>query len=439
MSEQEPRSIDGSIGSRIRIILGDTGSEYLVLLNEDNGNQKWQTKSWNNIPVAVAKQINNCTAKSRIIKHIDFGPTGAWYVNGIRLDGSGNHCWWNDTENGDSIRETTREETRVTFGSTDDDGEETFVSIAGRNGYSFSNVRHDLSSRIKRIHARRKKINFVRLFADSGYYISDDESEWYNVGSHCSNDLEERESSDVCDVAVAGDGSWVVIGEHNYTSSTGVSSSLTKLLSRFYKQQRERQINRKEEIKHFHATQRLIRMVQESIEQNLLKRKKERERRERERLEQERRERERLEQERLEQELLEQEHLEQERLEQELLEREIAAAREAQDRTNELELMKEAKSIEELEKLVNNRKRALQTSLSTLPPTRRARISVQTTTKMLVECVVCRDKEARLAVVPCGHQCLCDNCATQLLVSPEPNCPLCRGHIQRTLKIFTHG
>eukprot|EP00548_Thalassiothrix_antarctica_P007690 CAMPEP_0194150702 /NCGR_PEP_ID=MMETSP0152-20130528/44766_1 /TAXON_ID=1049557 /ORGANISM="Thalassiothrix antarctica, Strain L6-D1" /LENGTH=82 /DNA_ID=CAMNT_0038853887 /DNA_START=17 /DNA_END=262 /DNA_ORIENTATION=+ len=76
-----PRPINGSIGSRIRVILGDTGDEWLLLLENDDGDAKWQTKDWNNIPCGVAKQINNCTAKDRDIKHVDFGPTGAWYIN----------------------------------------------------------------------------------------------------------------------------------------------------------------------------------------------------------------------------------------------------------------------------------------------------------------------------------------------------------------------
>merc|ERR1712151_1152091 len=48
-------------------------------------------------------------------------------------------------------------------------------------------------------------------------------------------------------------------------------------------------------------------------------------------------------------------------------------------------------------------------------------------------CVICMDKEAAYAVVPCGHQCLCQTCSQQTL------CPICRGPLESTLKIFVAG
>uniref|UniRef100_A0A8C6S8R2 E3 ubiquitin-protein ligase NEURL3 n=1 Tax=Neogobius melanostomus TaxID=47308 RepID=A0A8C6S8R2_9GOBI len=41
------------------------------------------------------------------------------------------------------------------------------------------------------------------------------------------------------------------------------------------------------------------------------------------------------------------------------------------------------------------------------------------------ECVVCLAKEARIIVKPCGHQCLCTNCAIRVL-EDFGTCPLCR-------------
>ena len=46
-------------------------------------------------------------------------------------------------------------------------------------------------------------------------------------------------------------------------------------------------------------------------------------------------------------------------------------------------------------------------------------------------CVICLEREASLAVVPCGHQCVCPGDSQALKV-----CPICRGPIQSFLRIF---
>lgn len=43
-------------------------------------------------------------------------------------------------------------------------------------------------------------------------------------------------------------------------------------------------------------------------------------------------------------------------------------------------------------------------------------------------CVVCWDKENDVVIVPCGHFCLCQNCAEVLQKSTQ-KCPLCRSKI----------
>lgn len=55
------------------------------------------------------------------------------------------------------------------------------------------------------------------------------------------------------------------------------------------------------------------------------------------------------------------------------------------------------------------------------------------------ECVVCKEKSATRAIIPCGHLCLCDACTHSLLKqsSALQYCPLCRGNLLSTLKIYT--
>jgi hypothetical protein len=51
-------------------------------------------------------------------------------------------------------------------------------------------------------------------------------------------------------------------------------------------------------------------------------------------------------------------------------------------------------------------------------------------------CVVCFDAPKDHAIVPCGHVCVCEACAEQLTKTRTPMCPVCRGPIRETMKVF---
>lgn len=50
-------------------------------------------------------------------------------------------------------------------------------------------------------------------------------------------------------------------------------------------------------------------------------------------------------------------------------------------------------------------------------------------------CVVCFHGASEHAIVPCGHRCLCETCSTKFQHA-DALCPVCRGPVQFTLKIF---
>ena len=66
-------------------------------------------------------------------------------------------------------------------------------------------------------------------------------------------------------------------------------------------------------------------------------------------------------------------------------------------------------------------------------------------------CVICQDAPNTMAVVPCGHKCLCEGCAELLGAQgrssrsgkvPEavsPPCPICRGPVQMVMKVHEAG
>ena len=254
-----PDRITGSAGSRVRLIFGDNGNEWLLLLNHDNGDTKWQVKDWKGIPGAVAKQINNCTAKGRDVKEVDFGPDGAWFVNGKKPDGSMSHSWWGGTVALDDIKS----HHKVSFG-TCLDGCEASVLIDGRNGYECKNVHNDVVERLKRINGKNKEIHFVRLFHHNRYIISDEEGmEWRLNNDHC--DTEIRKPGKIEEVAMAGDGSWVIIRENKFVSSMGVDRDLEQKLSKFFSDQHRWANARRQDIRN--ARERLAREQEEEERQ----------------------------------------------------------------------------------------------------------------------------------------------------------------------------
>jgi hypothetical protein len=51
-------------------------------------------------------------------------------------------------------------------------------------------------------------------------------------------------------------------------------------------------------------------------------------------------------------------------------------------------------------------------------------------------CVVCFDAPKEYIIVPCGHLCVCEACAERLTKTRTPMCPVCRGPIRETMKVF---
>jgi hypothetical protein len=51
-------------------------------------------------------------------------------------------------------------------------------------------------------------------------------------------------------------------------------------------------------------------------------------------------------------------------------------------------------------------------------------------------CAVSFDAPKEYIIVPCGHQCVCGACAEQLTKTRTPMCPVCRGPIRETMKVF---
>ena len=416
-----PRPVIGSVGDRIRLIFGHTGDDWLLLLNHDNGDTKWQVKDWKgNIPDAVGKQINNCTAKGRDIKHVDFGLDGAWFVEGEKPDGTGNHSWWGGTMVGNDIEPGHK----VSFGTNAHDCE-THTLIDGRNSYQLSNnINNSLGQRIKRLNNKNKAIEYIRLFHDNYYFISDDEGENWSLPEYPRDEV--SLPGNVKEVALAKDGSWLVIRDNKYVASNGVDKDLTRKLSKFISDQRGWETTRRREIQSAHDRNRLEREALVEATEQL------------ERLAEERRERLRLEQEQERDAFLAAQREDRERAQRETREADLASQerveRDAATRISSLEAKLERRYLDEASESLQRRKQAL---LDEMPANVRSRsvLSNDQETATNSTCVVCLERQANFAVVPCGHVCLCSTCS-DICTGDDRPCPLCRVDIQSTLRIY---
>ena len=311
---------------------------------------------------------------------------------------------------------------------------EQYVIVQGDNGYCCSGlVSSELTERLKGIHDKRKSVKFVRLFENKQFYVKDDEGSMWavNNNAHLGEELKKASGQGIHDVAVAGDGSWIVIRENHAVTSRGVDKKLVDKLTTFYQQQRQRFNNRNREINEAH---RLIRLEREERERE------ERERREREERErrqrQEEEERQRIQRAKEEAEKAEKER---QRIENEKLELHAATRISKLEAHLEERAIEEAKDIKQMETSLSKRKRALRQSLECLPEASRSRVGLdeERRTESRSLCVICHDREAEHAVIPCGHLCLCSDCSTDYRsLGVSQSCPLCRGTVQGTLKIY---
>ena len=271
-----PRSISGSAGSRIKLLLGETGSDYLYFFDEDNGDSQWQSRGWSvatgGLPNDLAKQLNNVSAKGRYVKEVSFGPNGEWFVNGEKRDGTGEHSWWGGCNNAsEDIKQLTTGDSghrlRLCFGPSST----TYLIVQGNHGYSGSwNLDDGLLSRLKEINRRKGKVKIVKMFPGGGYFISDDGGmQWQGLNSHLEKEI--RKPGAISDVVVASDGSWVIIRPNHYVSSTGVSEEVKNLLLQFFNRHKKCQNARSLKIRQYIDTIKCIAQIKKECDARIKK------------------------------------------------------------------------------------------------------------------------------------------------------------------------
>ena len=111
----------------------------------------------------------------------------------------------------------------------------------------------------------------------------------------------------------------------------------------------------------------------------------------------------------------------------------------------EKRLIEEAKDIKEMETMLRKRKRSFLATKESMPPESQSRITIDNDTISNSDgsnqntCVICQDNDSIMAVIPCGHLCLCNGCSNVCMggQNGQRNCPICRGNMQSVLRIYS--
>jgi hypothetical protein len=289
------------------------------------------------------------------------------------------------------------------------------VVLHDRNNCHYENIPTDLERRILRVKRSNGTIHFIRLFHCGGYFISDSNGEDWG-GLHLGVSRELGRPGLVRDVAIARNGSWIVFRDHGFSSSPSIDTELVEQLTEFYVRQNHRKEVREREIQHFQEarlTEELVELagaIREQLQEAVTL--------ERERMAAETRERQRL-------------------------ERETASIIDL--------LSRQIQQHQDLRSAADEKAQQIVSRLGSLTPTHRSyveeRIGRDACERLVASstsssssgavCVVCQDSPAEHALVPCGHQCLCQDCSAQIMRTQQlAVCPLCRVRATSTLKIY---
>ena len=52
------------------------------------------------------------------------------------------------------------------------------------------------------------------------------------------------------------------------------------------------------------------------------------------------------------------------------------------------------------------------------------------------QCSVCLAEIAEVVIQPCGHVCICRDCADTIMENIDRKCPICRGRIKRIQNVY---
>lgn len=199
-----------------------------VVLFGDNG------YSTHNVPKELNDELSKLNDDGKVIKQVAFTSDGGWIVlfgnNGYSSKGLVKKL----TDKLSSLNDDNKEIKQVAFTSTDN-----FLILVDQNGYSSLNVPTAITDKLDALNSDSKEIKQVVFMpSQSGTEGADDEwlivnaknaFAWSDgIGEGLITQLKKinKAGDEIQNVALAADGSWVVVSSVEVTWSKGVSTDL---------------------------------------------------------------------------------------------------------------------------------------------------------------------------------------------------------------------
>jgi len=302
-----PRPIEGSAGSRIKLVLGEKGSDYILIVNEDRGDREVQSilgEFEGGISSKLSKQIKDCNANDFFVKDVASGHDGEWYLEVRKKSrstaGNDNDDDMDDTDDTDDTNDNEKDygereqgiwgglerglsdeikskyaqdsNLKVAFG---DDNR--WVLIQSKNGFHYSGNLDpkgvNIAQRLRHLNEINGTIHFVRLLPNGGYFIQDSKGhEGKGIPSDLAKEIEKKSQNDhdaLVDIVHTKTGGWVILNENSFSCSQDISSSLSSHLAAFYRNHKKNCENREKLIRRYkEERERVIREYKNNLRIN---------------------------------------------------------------------------------------------------------------------------------------------------------------------------
>jgi hypothetical protein len=254
-----PKPIEGSAGSRIYVYLGATSQAFVSIFNEDDGNKKWQSKIWFDVPDGLDQKLRTLDT----VLYCSFAGNNWFILTQCEQTGKTTSFWNVESDVLHSALTTHAQSNvpvRLVFG---ENGQ--YVVLHGTSGYQLGpNVPTQLQIALDRAYSSGSIIHSVHglnrngrfLLKESTQQISGDDVgisfRAQGLPPNLDHILRTRKKTEYAEYIVpSASTSWIVLGDDSFERDDDVHYELVLELDGFYSRHRNRQEKRLQEISDF--------------------------------------------------------------------------------------------------------------------------------------------------------------------------------------------
>eukprot|EP00873_Tetraselmis_striata_P002473 jgi/Tetstr1/422737/TSEL_013534.t1 len=205
-------------GSRIKVELGASGEDWLLLL-DGTPQQPQQRVDYCLTCDGLRRQLENCIAKGRRVDDV-----------ALSADSLCCYQWWGGVSGalGRQLKEGGHEFVR--FGATRYGGDPCYAVVATGGGFYTEGLPGDL---LDEMHKRAAAKLFLFKSDAGGYYLATRaRSMWSTANPWLRKEL--KKATSVHWVSVSASGDWIIISDQRFVASVDVAPALTRQLAQFY-------------------------------------------------------------------------------------------------------------------------------------------------------------------------------------------------------------